>query len=103
MDHRSVPDLHRNQSGLRHSDGRDLIEWHMAAIGVDLNRIEQARRGPAGAQSPQLLPQQLDSAVHAALELIEIVRWIGHGDPSMGWSNCERAAPIAAGGYRITR
>jgi len=43
------------------------------------------------------------SAVHAALELIEIVRWIGHGDPSMGWSNCERAAPIAAGGYRITR
>src|SRR6266404_1138613 len=99
MDHRSVPDLHRNQSGLRHADRGDLVEWHMASIGFDLNRIEQTRRGPTRAQSSQLLPQQLDRDLHAALELIEIVRWVCHGDPSIGWSSCERATPIAAGCY----
>src|SRR6516165_270147 len=80
VDHRSVPDLHRYQPRLGHADGGDLVKRHMAAIGLDLDGIEQARRGAAGAQPSQLLLQELDCALHAPLELVEIVCRVGHGD-----------------------
>ena len=41
MDHRPVPDLHADQARLGHADGRELIERHVAAVGLDLHRIEQ--------------------------------------------------------------
>ena len=35
--------------------GRQLIERHVAAIGVGLHVVEQMRRRPAGAQAAELL------------------------------------------------
>ena len=45
----------REQPRLRHADGRDLIERHVAAIGLDLDVIEQARGGAPGAQAAELV------------------------------------------------
>ena len=49
MHHGAVPDLDVEQPRLRHADGRQLIERHVAAVGLDLDMLEQRRRCPAGA------------------------------------------------------
>src|SRR5499427_4245886 len=82
MDHRFVPHLHGNEPGFGYAHGGDLIERHVGAVSLDLHRLEQARRGAAGTQPAQLLLQQLDCALHAALELVDVMRRVCHGDPS---------------------
>src|ERR1043166_7351745 len=79
--HRAVPYLHRDQARLGHADRRDLIERHVAAIGLDLHVIDQACRGAAGAQSAEFGLQRGKRALHAALDVIEIMRWCSHGFP----------------------
>src|ERR1700761_8810468 len=44
---------------------------HVAAIGLDLDRIQEVHRGAAGAQARKFLAQGLQRAVHAAREIIE--------------------------------
>src|SRR5262249_33441965 len=82
MDHRFVPHLHGNEPGFGHAHGGDLIERHVGAVSLDLHRLEQARRGAAGTQPAQLLLQQLDCTLHAAPELVDVMRRVCPGDPS---------------------
>src|SRR5437763_9083312 len=44
--HRFVPHLHGEEARLRHADRGQLLERHVGAVGFDVNRFEQARRGP---------------------------------------------------------
>ena len=55
VDHRSVPDLDTKEPRLWNIDGSELIERHVAAIGLDLNMFEQSGRRTPGAQPAQLL------------------------------------------------
>ncbi len=81
MDHGLVPDLHRDQARLRYAHGGDLIERHVRAIGFDLDRLEQIGRRTAGAQTAEFLLQNLDRALHAALEFIHVMCRSCHDDP----------------------
>ena len=72
-DHGLVPDLNREQPRLRHADRRKLIERHVGAIGFDLHRLEQARRCAAGPQAPELLFEDVNRALHAPLDVGEVV------------------------------
>ena len=74
MDQRAVPDIDRDQPRLRNAHGRHLIERHLRAIGVDHDRIEQMRGRAAGAQARQFGLQHGAGALHAALDLVDIVR-----------------------------
>ena len=65
----AVPDLHRQHPRLGHRDGRDLVERHVGAVDLDMDRIEQGGRGAAGAQAAEIVLQRLDRAVHAALQV----------------------------------
>ena len=65
---------------LRNADGRHLVERHLRAIGIDHHRIEHVRRGPAGAQTRQFGLERGDGALHAALDLVDIVHFVCHGD-----------------------
>src|SRR6202521_2707070 len=71
--HRFVPHLNGEEARLRHADRRQLIERHMGAVGLDVNGFEQARRGAAGPQSPELLFEHVDRALHSPFELGEVV------------------------------
>ena len=71
-DERLVPDLHREQPRLRHADRGDLIERRDLPISVDMNRIEQARRGASGAQAAELVLERRERALHAALQIRKI-------------------------------
>ena len=51
---------------------RDLIERHALAVGLDLDRLEQARARAAGAQAAEFVLQRRVRALHAALEVGEI-------------------------------
>ena len=73
MDHRAVPDLHAEHARLRHADGGELVERHALAVGLDLDRVEQVRRGAAGAQRAQFLLEHAERALHAALEFVDVV------------------------------
>src|ERR671936_1578487 len=81
MNHRLVPHLDGNEPRLGHAHGSDLIERHVSAIGLDLYGFKQTRRGAASAQSAQLLLEQLDCTLHAAFELVDVVRRVCHGVP----------------------
>src|SRR5262245_6223996 len=82
MDDRFVPHLLGNEPRFWYANGCDLSELHVCAVSLDLHRLDQARRGAAGAQPAQLLLQQLDCTLHAALELVDVMRRVCHGDPS---------------------
>ena len=86
MHHRFVPDLHGNEPWFGHAHGSELVERHVCAISFDLYRFEQARRCPASTQAAQLLLQQLDCTLHAAPELVDVVRRVCHGVPRTRWS-----------------
>ena len=60
------------QPRLRHADGGELIERHVAAIGLDLDMVEQRGRGASGAQAGKLLLERGDRALHAALEVVHV-------------------------------
>src|SRR6516225_8516061 len=81
MHHGTVPDLHRNQPRLWNTDRGDLVERHMGPICLDMNRFQQARGRPAGAQTSKLLLLKLDRLLHPAFELVEIMNWSCHGGP----------------------
>src|SRR5215510_9554215 len=49
------------------------VERHVGAVGVDLHRIEHAGGCAAGAQPAELLLEDLDRALHAALDFVEVV------------------------------
>ena len=68
-DIRPVPDLDREQARLGHGDGRDLVERHVGAIDLDVDRLDQRGRGAARAQAAEIVLQRLDRAVHPALQV----------------------------------
>jgi hypothetical protein len=78
---RAVPDIDRDQAGLRHADAGDLNERHLRAIGLDHDRIEHMGGGSARAQTGQFGLEHRAGALHAALDLVDIVRFVCHGDP----------------------
>src|SRR5262249_24137230 len=78
FDDAAIPDLHGDHARLGDIDARYLVQRHHAAIGVDLDRLQQARRGPAGAQPAEFLAQYIDRAVHAAAKILQQF-FLGHG------------------------
>jgi len=78
LDHRLVPDLHRDQARLRHADGGELVERHVAAVGVDLHRIEHRGGGAPRPQAAELVLERGDGALHAALHFVEVEITRGH-------------------------
>src|SRR6185437_9867968 len=100
LDHRLVPDLHRKQPRFRHADGRELVERHMAAIGVDLHGLQHRSRGPTGAQSAELVLEGLRGALHSALQFVDVETRCGHCTSPLlknwhrcRWPACGAAAP----------
>jgi hypothetical protein len=76
--HAPVPHLHGQEARLRDAHGRDLGDRHGRAVGIDLKRIEQARRGAAGPQAAEVVLQGIDGALHAALHVTKIERGCRH-------------------------
>ncbi len=67
----AIPHLNCDHPGLRHADIGHLVQRHHVAIGFDLDRLQQACRGAAGAQTAKFLAQYLDRTVHAAREILQ--------------------------------
>ncbi len=78
LDHRLVPNLHRQQPRLGHADGRELVQRHVGAIGIDLHRFQHRSRGAAGTQAAQLMLESLGGALHAAFQFVDVERTGGH-------------------------
>jgi hypothetical protein len=68
----AVPDLDQKHPRLGRRNGADLVQRHRRAIGLDGDRLEQADRCPAGAQAGKFVLEDFDSAMHPALQLLEI-------------------------------
>src|SRR6185369_7718701 len=96
LDHRLVPDLHRDEARLGHADGGELIQRHVAAIGLDLHRIEHRGGGAAGAQAAELVLEGLDGALHAALHFVEVEITRGHHVSPSKSRRPHRAPPFRA-------
>src|SRR5439155_2750589 len=94
--HGLVPDLDGNHTRLGHADGGDLVERHVRAIGLDLHRFEQARRRPPRAQPPEFVLERRDCALHASLDVVDIMCCACHGDPleSRPVEACDRFAKL---------
>src|SRR4051794_8916866 len=76
--HASVPDLNAEQPRLGHADGRDLADRHHRPVSLDLDRVEEVRRGAAGTQAPEIVLQRVDGALHATLHIAQIEGRDGH-------------------------
>ena len=70
-----------------------LIERHLRAVGVDHHRIEHMGGGAAGAQAGQFGLEHGAGALHAALDFVDIVRFVCHGDPPNTTPLALQAAP----------
>ena len=55
LDHALVPDLNGDQARLGNGDGRDLVHRHRLAVGLDMDRFDQARGGATGAQTAEFV------------------------------------------------
>ena len=86
-DQAPVPHADLQHAGLRHRDGGNLGERHVGAIGIDMDGLEQAGGGAAGAQAAEIMLQRVDGAMHAALEVLRVeIGGLGHGvNPSSLW------------------
>ena len=73
LDQPLVPDLNRDQTGLRRADCANLVDWRDVSVGFDLYRIEQCGGGAAGAQPIQFTFHRGNRAVHAATEFVLVV------------------------------
>ena len=92
--HALVPDLDRKGARFRHADRRDLDERRALAIGLDMDRLQQARGGAPGAQAAQFVLERLDRALHPALEVGKIENWLlRHGKNPSLVDRTRRAAP----------
>src|SRR5206468_7137736 len=58
--------------GCRHA--RDLIERHLAAVGVHALQVQQRRRGLARAHGRELALYRFHSFVHRLLRVLDVVR-----------------------------
>src|SRR3546814_14252466 len=58
------------------ADACDLVERHHAAVGIDMDRLQQAGRGTTGPQTRELGLQGRDRAVHAPFDVVQIE--VGH-------------------------
>jgi hypothetical protein len=76
--HRAVPDLDDDEARLGDAHRRHLVERQARAVGVDMDRVEEARGGAAGAQAAELLPQHFQPALHAAAQ-VDDDRILCHG------------------------
>ena len=65
--------LHGEQARLGHVDRRELVERRRRAVVVDLDAVEQRRRGAPGAHGVELVRRRLDRLVHAPLRVVEQV------------------------------
>src|ERR1700677_89224 len=74
MELRPIPYLHIEQARFGNADSRELIERDVAAIGFDLDVVQQSRRRTSGAQARKLLFERRNSALHATLEVIHVKR-----------------------------
>src|SRR5581483_589314 len=52
-------------------DAGELRQRRHVAVGVDLDRLEEARRGAAGPEAAEFLTQRLDCAVHPPFEIFQ--------------------------------
>jgi hypothetical protein len=78
LHHRLIPDLHRQHARFRHADRCHLIERHVAAIGLNLYRLDHGDRGAPGAQSAQFVLERRQRAFHPALEIVDVEIPGGH-------------------------
>src|SRR5579875_898979 len=78
---RAVPDIDADKARLGHAHRRDLVERHLRAIGVDVDRVEQMRRGASGTQAGEFRPEHRGRPLHASFELVDVMGFMGHGDP----------------------
>src|SRR5690606_4168437 len=74
-----VPDLYGQHARFRDADGADLVHRHLGAVGVDVDRLEQARCGATGTKAAELLAQHGNRALHPAPDFRDIEFFIGHG------------------------
>src|SRR5205814_733627 len=73
LDQALIPDLYRQEPGLRCADRPQLAYRHRVSVGLDLHRVEQRRARAARAQPGQLRLEACGCAVHPAVQLILIV------------------------------
>src|SRR6185312_11283112 len=76
MNERAVPDIDRDQARLRYGDAGALLQGHLRAVGFDHDGVEQVGGGAPGAQSGQFRLQRGARALHAPLDLVDVVSWV---------------------------
>src|SRR6266540_1462726 len=81
MNHGLVPDLHGYQPGLRNAHRCKLIERHMSSVSFDLYRFDQTGRRPPRPQASEFLLENVDGAMHPALQVVETKSCRGHHIP----------------------
>src|SRR2546426_1061528 len=69
-----VPRLDGQELRLRCRHARDLIERHLAAVGVHAHQVQQRRRRLARAHGRELPLHRFHSLVHRVLRLLDVVR-----------------------------
>src|SRR5256886_295708 len=69
-----VPRLDGQELRLRCRHARDLIERHLAAVGVHAHQVQQRRRCLARAHGRELALHRFHSLVHRVLRLLDVVR-----------------------------
>src|SRR3989454_11411527 len=69
-----VPRLDGQELRLRCRHARDLIERHLAAVGVHAHQVQQRRRRLARAHGRELALHRFHSLVHRVLRLLDVVR-----------------------------
>src|SRR5262249_13615091 len=62
----------REHPGLGHGDPRERAELDLAAVGVDLQLLDEHWRGPAGSDAGDLLLQVHDRLVHLVAGLVDL-------------------------------
>src|SRR5262245_18922132 len=83
MNQRAIPDIDRDKPRLGHAHRCHLVERHLRAVGIDHNRVEQMGGSATSAQPLQFSFQDAARALHAALDLIKVVRCcVSHGSSS---------------------
>src|SRR5581483_10262982 len=71
LHHAAVPALHENEPRIGRAYGRELVERHAGAVGADGHGIEQVGAGASGAQSRELLLEDVDRAFHPAARILQ--------------------------------
>ena len=88
LDHALFPGLDGERVRVAHADLRDLVDRGRAAVVVDLDVVEKARRGAARADLREVLAERFNGAAHLVFGLLQNV-----GDHEIGSPNANAPEP----------